>query len=321
MVTANTALSYDDILLYPHKGKVASRSDVDISIRLGNWTLPTPFISSPMETVTDKYMARALFDNMAGLGVLHRFGVFADSRASTDKLRGWGVAPIATAIGYGDMERLYLENVDIFVLDVAHAYSIKVLEWISMIKRKRPDVYLIAGSIATAAGALEVLDAGADALRVGIGSGAACTTRTVTGFGVPMVTAIQEVASVAKHREVPIIADGGIKNSGDVVKALAVGADAVMLGRLLAGCDEAPLQGSYFGQASSKSAASNGSHIEGASGEIEDVGPVAGVIEQLSQGLRSGISYGGGTNIKEMQAIAAYNIVTPLSMVESGTRI
>jgi IMP dehydrogenase len=317
MVT--TALSYDDILLYPQKGKVASRSDVDISIRLGNWTLPTPFISSPMETVTGLDMTLAM-QNAGGLGVLHRFMDIFSSKTEVEAMRRFGVEPIAVAIGHMDAKRLE-EDVDIFVLDVAHAYSVKVLEWIYTVKQRRPDVYLIAGSIATAAGALEVLDAGADALRVGIGSGAACTTRTVTGFGVPMVTAIQEVASVAGHREVPIIADGGIKNSGDVVKALAVGADAVMLGRLLAGCDEAPLKGSYFGQASSKSASSNGTHIEGASGEIEDVGPVSGVIEQLSQGLRSGISYGGGTNIKEMQAIAAYNIVTPLSMVESGTRI
>lgn len=310
------ALSFDDILLKPQEGIIDSRSLVDISIELGKWKLPTPFISSPMETVTDMRMAIAL-NKAGGLGVLHRFSKFANSRAATDGLHSMGVSPIATAIGYGDHERLWLEHVDFFVLDVAHAYSRKVLHWVEAIKKNRPEVYLIAGSVATFEGALALRDAGADALRVGVGSGAACTTRLVTGFGVPMVTAIEQCFAAG----IPVIADGGIKNSGDIVKALAVGASAVMLGRLFAGCDEAPRPGEYFGQASEKSAASNGSNIEGTVGLIEDVGPVREVVKQLAEGLRSGISYGGGTDIQGLWDNAEYYQVTPLSMTETGTRI
>jgi IMP dehydrogenase len=312
MSNIKEALTYDDVLLHPQQGVVNSRSDVDISIELGKWKLPTPFISSPMETVTGLGMAVAMA-RAGGLGVLHRFRDHVD--ADMRYLRAEDVDPIAIAIGFDDFKRAELDA-DILVLDMAHSDTKAGLDYVRVLKHVFPDKYLIVGSVSTNAAALRAFEAGADALRVGIGAGAACTTRIVTGFGVPMITSIQECAEVG----IPVIADGGIKNSGDVAKALAAGATAVMIGRLFAGCDEAPRPGEYFGQASSAAHGTNG-YVEGAVGQVESTGPVKKVIEELSAGLRSAISYGGGHNIERFQQRAQFMKVTPLSMLENGARI
>ena len=314
------AYSYDDILLYPQQGVVKSRGDVDTSAYIGEWKMRMPIFSSPMETVTGVEMAREMA--MLGcVGIMHRFGPpsLLDEWVYLVRSKHPNM-PIAVAIGYDDWGNVGIDA-DIHVLDVAHADTAPMLRYIDAIKARHPNKILVAGSVATYNGARRLFNAGADVLRVGIGAGAACTTRTKTGFGVPMVTSIQECASVAKSFGKKIIADGGIKNSGDVVKALAVGADFVMIGRMLAGTKEAPRGREYFGQASTASSAYNGRYEEGAVGEVEDQGTVYEVLHRIEDGLRSGISYGGGSNIQEMQRRANYRIVTPLTMGESSVRI
>jgi IMP dehydrogenase/GMP reductase len=183
------------------------------------------------------------------------------------------------------------------------------------------DSLLIVGNVATAEAANELATkvGGIAAIKVGIGPGAACTTREVTGFGVPQLTAIMDVADALRGTGIKIIADGGIKSSGDIVKALAAGADTVMLGRLLAGADESPHPGLYWGMASYRV---NGHHApEGVEGVVERTGPVGRTIKQLAWGIKSGVSYGGGTDLDGLRRNAEFVRVTPLSMGESGTRL
>lgn len=319
------SLSYDDILLYPQHGVVASRSEVDISATLNGWKFRMPVMSSPMETVTDNNFAVKM--HQAGcLGVIHRFSREGDHKFKFDKVderfRNNNYHPHAIAISGTELYRLdwLPDYIDIAVLDVAHADTKVMLKGVDDFKRRYPDKFLIVGSIATYNAARRAINAGADALRVGIGAGAACTTRTVTGFGVPMVTSIQEVANVAQPHDIPVIADGGIKTTGDVVKALAVGADWVMMGRMFAGVEESPHGTEYFGQASPKSAAHTGRHVEGAVGKVAPQGSLSSVLDQIEDAIRSGVSYGGGRTIEEMRQRTVIQEVSPLAMVENGVR-
>lgn len=310
------ALSFDDVMLVPRTGQLASRSEADTTSGLTNLktgcyiNFDIPIMSSPMESVTGPEMALAM-QNSGGLGVLHRFGEM--HRGTYGKL-----SPLAHAVGLKTKINAYA---DILVYDVAHADSEHVLEHVQQTKSAYKNKIVVVGSVATREGVRNAFEAGADAVRVGIGSGAACTTRTVTGFGVPMVQSIMGAADVAEEFGGAVIADGGIKNSGDIVKALAFGADFVMLGRLLAGCREAPIPGEYFGQASKMSSAYTGSHVEGESGTIPVTGTVAETIDALMQGVRSGISYGGARNIHELQQRLTYNVVSPLTAIETSVRI
>lgn len=314
------ALSYDDILLYPQQGVVSSRQDVDISATLNGWEFRMPVMSSPMETVTDAKFAEAMARHDV-LGVQHRFTTPSDMdyRLSWFKQRNPDY-PAAIAIGMDELQAPSLDP-DIAVLDVAHSDTEPILRAIENYKRVKPHVFLIVGSIATYNSARRAINAGANALRVGIGAGAACTTRTVTGFGVPMVTSIIEVSAVANTFSIPVIADGGIKTTGDVVKALAVGADWVMMGRMFAGVEESPRGCEYFGQASSMSAAHAGRFIEGAAGEVEPAGNLSSVLDALDDAIRSGVSYGGGDTIESMRQRTQIQEVSPLTMIENSVRI
>lgn len=314
----NNALSYDDILLYPQQGVLKSRKDADVHADLGKWKLRLPVISSPMETVTDGRMAYYMAIEGC-LGVIHRFQDAKTIHEWVLIIQASG-KPAAIAIGYDDWERAAIPA-DILVLDVAHADTKAMLTYLERIKAENPDKLLVAGSVATYNGARRLINAGADILRVGIGAGAACTTREVTGFGVPMVTSIQECASVAASFGKQIIADGGIKTTGDIVKALAIGADYVMMGRMFADVREAPRPGEYFGQASNRATEASGRHVEGASGTVEVRGSLAQRLNDVEDAIRSGVSYGGGRTIEEMRLRAVPQTVTPLAMIESGVRI
>lgn len=318
-MTPQKALSYDDVLLYPQQGVVASRSEVDTGTMIGDWHMRLPVFSSPMETVTGLDMALAMAREGC-IGVLHRFGTHDDMVEDVEHLRSRGPAmPTAIAIGLRDNRASI--DADILVLDAAHADTKDVLLYLEAVRKDYPDKILVGGSVATYNGARRLINAGVDILRVGIGAGAACTTRTVTGFGVPMFTSVQECSSVADSMGKKIIADGGIMNTGDIVKALAAGADYVMMGRMFAGTVQSPMGQAYFGQASSQSAAHGGKYIEGASGYIDDQGTVSDVLQDIDDALRSGISYGGGTDIKTLRERAQFHEVSPLAMAESSVRV
>ncbi|AEF96553.1 IMP dehydrogenase [Methanotorris igneus] len=254
---------------------------------------------------------------------------------------------VAAACGPYDLERaraLVEAEVDAIAIDCAHAHNMKVVEHVKILKKELEgtDVKLIVGNIATKEAAEDLIAAGADVLKVGIGPGSICTTRVVAGVGVPQLTAVAEVADVAKEHNVPVIADGGIRYSGDIAKAIAAGADAVMLGSLLAGTDEAPGQlmvingrkykqyrgmGSLgamtggVGAGADRYFQSHMKHVklvpEGVEGAVPYKGPVSEVIFQLIGGLRASMGYCGARTIKEMQEKARFVLITQSGQRES----
>ena len=228
-------------------------------------------------------------------------------------------------------------QVDVLVLDSAHGHQRTIINCVKMVKERFPDTPLIAGNIATAEAAEALIEAGADCLKVGIGPGSICTTRVVAGIGVPQITAVYDVACVAQKHNIPIIADGGIKYSGDIVKALAAGANVVMLGSLLAGCDEAPGETEIYQGRSFKvyrgmgslGAMAHGSKDryfqsdakklvpEGVEGRVPYKGTVSDTIFQLVGGIRSGMGYCGCENIPALHERAKFVRITGAGLKES----
>ena len=262
--------------------------------------------------------------------------------AAKDEL---GRLRVAAAIGAtGDFEERASElvkvRVDCIVIDTAHGHSIRVIEAAKKIKSKHPEVQVIAGNVATYEGTRALIDAGVDAVKTGVGPGSICTTRVVTGAGVPQISAITECARAAKESGVPIISDGGIKYSGDVVKAIATGANTVMIGSLFAGTEEAPgevilYQGRYFKsyrgmgsigamkEGSKDRYAQETTHLEsklvpeGIEGRVPYKGTLAEMVTQLVGGLRSGMGYTGCHTIKELQERARFVRITSAGLRES----
>ncbi|AAD36418.1 inosine-5-monophosphate dehydrogenase [Thermotoga maritima MSB8] len=235
------------------------------------------------------------------------------------------------------VEKLVKAGVDVIVIDTAHGHSRRVIETLEMIKADYPDLPVVAGNVATPEGTEALIKAGADAVKVGVGPGSICTTRVVAGVGVPQLTAVMECSEVARKYDVPIIADGGIRYSGDIVKALAAGAESVMVGSIFAGTEEAPgetilYQGrkykAYRGMGSLGAMRSGSADRYGQEGEnkfvpegIEGMVPYKGtvkdVVHQLVGGLRSGMGYIGARTIKELQEKAVFVKITPAGVKES----
>lgn len=230
-------------------------------------------------------------------------------------------------------------GVDVIVIDIAHGYSTFLLKVLKELTKKFPKIDFIAGNVATAEATEEIIKNGTAAVKVGIGPGALCTTRMVTGAGVPQLTAIGECAEVAKKYQIPIIADGGIKQSGDIVKALAAGASTVMIGTLFAGCDESPaltffrnskkykltrgmasLMANFDRQKKDESIKRDLKNYaaEGVEAVVPYRGTVSDLINQLIGGVKSGFSYCGAKNIKELWEKAEFIQITHASLIESG---
>ena len=235
------------------------------------------------------------------------------------------------------VEALVAAKVDVVVIDTAHGQSKNVLNTIKKIKENFPDIQLIAGNVATYQGTVDLIKAGADCVKIGIGPGSICTTRVVTGIGVPQITAILEASKAAREYNIPIIADGGIKYSGDITKAIAAGADCIMIGSLLAGTVESPgeeiyVEGrrfkSYRGMGSLGAMNSGSSDRyfqtetkkyvpEGVEGRVPIKGKVSDVIYQLVGGLRSGMGYTGSRNIEELKTKTKFVKITPATLQEN----
>ena len=236
-------LTFDDVLLLPGYTDFR-RSEINLSTKLTKKIdLALPLVSSPMDTVTESELAITLAE-LGGIGIIHRNITVQNQADMVAKVKEKSLlvgAAIGASAGFEDrVEALFKAGVDVVVVDSAHGYAINVIETIRWIKQKFSDLQVIGGSVATFDGAKALIEAGADSLRVGMGPGAICTTRIISGMGVPQVTALIETIRAAKEHGVPVIADGGIKYSGDMVKALALGASAVMMGSFFASAKEAP---------------------------------------------------------------------------------
>ena len=237
------ALTYDDVLLLPGFSHF-SRGDINLDTSLTrSILLHSPFVSSPMDTVTESGLAIALAE-LGGIGIIHRNLTVPDQADEVAKVKAKGLlvgAAVGASTGFEErVEALVKAGVDVVVIDSAHGFADNVIATLKYIKEHFPSLQVIAGSIATYDGAKALIEAGADALRVGMGPGAICTTRVISGMGVPQITALQETVRAAKPHGVPVIADGGIKDSGDMVKALAIGSSTVMMGSFFASALESP---------------------------------------------------------------------------------
>lgn len=236
------ALTFDDVLLIPGYADF-TRDDIDLSSNLTKKIkLKIPFVSAPMDTVTETRLATALAQ-LGGIGIIHRNLSVDDQANKVSKVKAKDLlvgAAIGVSEGYKErLDALVKAKVDVVVLDSAHGWTNKFLDALKFIKKKYK-VDVIVGNIATQEAATAFCKAGADGLRVGMGPGAICTTRVISGMGIPQVTALQETSKVAKKYGIPVIADGGIKYSGDMVKAMACGASTIMMGSLFASCAESP---------------------------------------------------------------------------------
>lgn len=236
-------LTFNDILLVPGYADFL-RSDINISTNLtSKIKLSIPFVAAPMDTVTESKLAISLA-KLGGIGIIHRNLTIANQVEEVLKVKKEKLlvgAAVGASKGFEDrVEALINAKVDVIVVDSAHGFSKGVVDATRSIKKKFAEIDVIAGNVATYDGAKAMIEAGADAIRVGMGPGAICTTRVISGMGVPQITAIQETVRAAKQKGIPVIADGGITYSGDMVKALAVGASAVMMGSFFASCEEAP---------------------------------------------------------------------------------
>lgn len=331
-------LTFDDVLLVPRYSEVSSRKHPVLKTQITkNYTIDLPVITANMDTITETEMACAMA-SLGGIGSLHRFMTEAEQVAMVKKIQAYLIeknlsTPIAASIGVKEegmkrAELLVEAGVQIITLDIAHGDSIMMLETLDYLKKRFPGVDVIAGNVATADGVKRMIERGADAVKVGIGPGSMCTTRIITGHGVPQLTAIALAVSVASKYNIPVIADGGLKNSGDIVKALAAGASAVMVGSLVSGTLETPgeLKGGmkqYRGMASKAAQVSwrgdmpQGMAAEGESTQIPCKGSVVNVIEELMGGLRSGMTYIGVDNIKAMADTTLFMQMTASGMSES----
>jgi len=319
----DVGLSYDDVLLQPKLGVVSKRSEVDLTTRLmPDYPLTVPIVSAPMSTVTTGAMAKAMYE-AGGTGIIHRFMSFAEQHLEFTEAEHPVWCAIGINEGMGRVEALLKAGCHDFCIDVAHAHHERVGDFIRELRSAHVGIGLMAGNVATYDGARFLADLGVDSIKVGIGPGSACTTRIKTGHGTPQFTAVMEAAAGVEGYPTTVVADGGIRSSGDIVKAIAAGADAVMLGWLLAGASEAPHPGVYFGMASERAMEEGGKDggAEGVEGTVEVAGSVADIVTELAKGIRSGVSYAGGRSLSDIKGKADYYMVSPAVAEESRARI
>jgi len=315
-------LTFDDVLIIPARSDVRSRREPQLTSQLTkNIRIETPIISANMDTITEFDMAYAM-NQLGGIGILHRFLSIEEQAQQALRLKESGVKNIAASVGVGEEFKTRAQAVinagaNIITIDIAHGHSIQMTETMKWLKDKHPNIELIAGNLATPDAAYDLINAGADAIKVGIGPGSMCTTRIITGCGVPQLTAIALCAEVAQSYGVPVIADGGIRTSGDMVKAFAAGASIVMLGSMLSGTIETPGEikngkKQYRGMASRSAQESwrggvpEGMAPEGESTQVSVKGHVKDVILEVTGGIRSGMSYINATSIAEIREKAQF---------------
>lgn len=338
------ALSFDDVILQPIYSDIMSRSEIDTSVDIKEISkiLNIPIISSPMSTVTESYMCNSMSE-LGGLGIVHRYNTIDFQVKLLSQITDTSTRSAAIGVSGDYKERLseLIKNgLKIVCLDVAHGHHILVKNAIEYIRREYPDIFIIAGNIAAECAYKDLSDWGVNAVRTSVGSGSICTTRIQTGHGIPTFNAVLECSKARKERQrynqpaAYIIADGGIKNSGDIVKSLAAGADFVMLGSMISGTKETPgiittndkgkEVKKYNGMASKdaqKDWKGSYSSIEGVSSYVSYKGTISNVINEIMSNVRSGMSYSGSRSIEELQNNAIFKIQTSASHIEANPHI
>jgi len=317
-----TGLTYDDVLLVPKASRVDSRSDVDLSAEfVPGLEIDVPLVSAPMDSVTGPALAQGLAD-AGGIGVLHRAASAGETIEHIDAVDGVVAASvgIGTAAPQNAGSYSYV-GADVIVVDVAHGHLEKAVERVEYIAGY-VSAPIVAGNVATYEGAKALAKAGADGIKVGVGPGSACSTRVATGVGVPQLSAVMDASRVKDMYDVTIIADGGIREPGDAMKALMAGADTVMLGGEFAKCEESPADGAVWGMASEKGKDSHDAEntfVEGVhSGSRESSTTVESLTQQYREGLSSGCSYVGGGTLDEARKNAEFIQVTGAAHERNG---
>ncbi len=359
---AAVAYTFDDVLLLPQFSKILPTQTTTAVTLVDALTLDVPILSSAMDTVTEWRMAAAMAE-VGGLGVLHKNLPIQDQIEMVHKVKNFsytklelfssckptcsidGKLQVAAAVGVTESEKKRVEelvrnHIDLIVVDTAHGHSLGVVEMVKWIKKYYPQIPIAVGNVATAGGAEELIKAGADIVKVGIGPGSICTTRVVAGVGVPQLQAIIDCSEVTKTYKKSLIADGGIRYSGDLVKAIAAGASCVMMGSILAGTMESPgelmdVDGkkykSYRGMGSLGAMISGSKDRygqaevsktdklvpEGVEGLVPCQGSVSEVLYKMWGGLRSGLGYLGAKNLQELRENAVFTPITNAGKIES----
>jgi IMP dehydrogenase len=330
-------LTYDDVLLMPRHCEISSRTTPSLESRLTKKKrVKLPFVAANMDTISEFEMAKTCA-KLGAHAILHRF-MTIESQVEMVKFllkekNSFGDLFISASVGVKEegLERadhLINAGVDIITVDIAHGDSVMMLETMEKIKKKYSHIEIIAGNVAMPDGVHRLINAGADAIKVGIGPGSMCTTRIITGCGVPQLTAVSLCVLEARKYDVPVIADGGLKTSGDIAKAFAVGAETVMLGSMLAGALETPgeIHGGmkkYRGMASKDAQVSwrgnmqKGMAPEGESRLIPCKGSVEHIFDELAGGVRSAMTYLNAQNLEEMNKNALFMEMTSSGMMES----
>ncbi len=335
MAVIRQGFTFDDVLLRP-LASAMEPAEASLKTNIAGIALSVPFLSAAMDRVTGPEMAIAI-GKLGGLGVIHRNDSIEEQVKMVLEVKKAGV-PVAAACGPFAADRalaLDAAGVDAIVIDCAHGHNLNVVESAKKIKKSLKHAKVIFGNIATAEAAKAACTF-ADAIKVGVGPGSICTTRVISGVGVPQLSAILEVAAVANKKKIPVIADGGIRTSGDIAKALAAGASAVMCGNLFAGTDEAPGKivekdgkrfKEYRGMGSKsviESAAGKERYFthgrkavpEGVEALVPCKGPVAEIVATLASGVQVGMGYAGAKTIPEFQKKAQFIRITHASIAE-----
>ena len=327
---------FDDVLLTPKYSDIKSRSEVTLRSSLSPAiSLNLPVISSPMDTVTESRMAVAM-QKAGGLGVIHRYNTIQRQAELVGLTTPSDTVAAAVGVTGDFLERaqeVVAAGADVICVDIAHGHHVMMKDALKRLRSHFPDeLHIMAGNVATLQAFDDLADWGANSIRVGIGGGSICSTRIVTGHGVPTLQSVLD-CSLSRH-DVKIIADGGIKTTGDIVKAIAAGADFVMVGSMLAGTNETPgtvletpngeKYKEYRGMASKKAQHSwrgKSSTPEGVATTVPYKGSVKHSLQDIDGGLRSGLSYSGARTIKEFQNKATLILQSGASQLESNTHI
>ncbi len=337
------ALTFDDVLLLPqYSSIVPANTNLNVSLSK-NINLKLPFLSSAMDTVTESKMAIAMAKN-GGIGIIHRNLEIKKQCNEIKKVKKMRLK-VGAAIGTSQNELVRAKNLidcgtDMIVIDTAHGHSTNVIKILNKVKKLNKNITVCVGNIATGDAAKLLYNSGADILKVGIGPGSICTTRMVAGIGVPQITALLNVKKAVNKKKIKIISDGGIKFSGDIIKAIAAGADAIMMGSIFAGTEESPgkvfklknkLYKFYRGMGSIGAMSSGSSERyfqknykdkskfvpEGVESRVLFKGKVSKIIYQLQGGLRSSMGYIGAQKIKEISNRSKFIKITKAGFYES----